>query len=640
MTSPIHRPRLPAWLFATLLLGWFLAPIGGRAFSVPDEARYAIGREMLRSGEFIVPLLNGVPFLDKPPLHYWLNALSFAAFGVHPWSLRLPVALAGFAGCLVVWTLGARWFGARAGRLAALVLASSPLYVLASQYANLDLEVAVLISAATGCLAIGVGPPRSRRWLWAGWALAGAATLAKGFMGLVVPVGAVGAWLVLSGHARDLVGLAPLSGPLVYAAVTLPWFVAVQRAAPAFVDHFVLGQHFERFLAIGRAVDYHRQTGPWMLPLALAAGLLPWTGFLHGGAARPRPRPHDAALPPDSAMSHDDALRADPAETASARQARSHVRLLWLWSAVALTLLSIPRTKFVGYALPALVPLALLVGRQWDAWLRAGDLPRLAALVTAAGLAALALLPLALPTGVQARLAAGAAGALPLELAAVGASAAAAIVLTIVRRNVRGCLAALAAGGAAVSLLVLLHAAAIIERDGTRPLAQQLQRQLRAGDTVASFRHYYYDLPHYLDLLRPMLVADTWNRPDWALVQDNWRRHLYLGLRQRPAASAWLIDEAALPARCPPQGRCFVVTSKQYGVDLQRLLGASYAPIGAWGDAMLFGPRSDRSDRSDHLGSPDLDPGPPRATGAGADPARSGAAARRTRPTDRPVDGP
>ena len=170
-TGPSRRQILVA---AGVLLAWFLAFVGARPLTVPDEGRYAeVAREMVVTGDWVTPRLNGVPFLDKPPLFYWMEALAFSAFGVHPWTARLPLALMGTLGSLLVLLAGARLYGRRAGFLAAAVLAVSPFYYGASQYVNHDLTVAVWITAAL--LSFAAALPADGAWR-PGWLLAGCAS--------------------------------------------------------------------------------------------------------------------------------------------------------------------------------------------------------------------------------------------------------------------------------------------------------------------------------------------------------------------------------------------------------------------------------------------------------------------------------
>src|SRR5450432_678128 len=118
------------WLAALLgaMVLWFLPLQTYRLFN-PDEGRYAeIPREMVASGDWVTPRLDGLKYFEKPPLQYWATAVAYKAFGEHEWTARLWVALSGFLGLLITAWIGARLYGAPSGVLAALVQAGSLLY--------------------------------------------------------------------------------------------------------------------------------------------------------------------------------------------------------------------------------------------------------------------------------------------------------------------------------------------------------------------------------------------------------------------------------------------------------------------------------------------------------------------------------
>ena len=119
----------------------------------PDEARYAeIAREMLQSGNMLVPHLNYVAYVEKPPLLYWLTTLSFWIFGVSEFAARLPVALSAIAGILATYLFALRAFGRRHAILAAAILATTPLYALMAQVLTTDMTLTALVTIATFAL--------------------------------------------------------------------------------------------------------------------------------------------------------------------------------------------------------------------------------------------------------------------------------------------------------------------------------------------------------------------------------------------------------------------------------------------------------------------------------------------------------
>jgi len=128
MESSNSFPRASTllWLvLAVFTILWF-SNLEYRILIKPDEGRYAeIPREMVATGDWVTPRLNGLKYFEKPPLQYWATATAYELFGEHQWTSRLWDALTGFMGVLLVWFAGARLFGREAGRYAALLLVSS-----------------------------------------------------------------------------------------------------------------------------------------------------------------------------------------------------------------------------------------------------------------------------------------------------------------------------------------------------------------------------------------------------------------------------------------------------------------------------------------------------------------------------------
>lgn len=118
----------------------FFILLGSRALNEPDEGRYSeVAREMIETGDWIVPHLWYLPHLDKPPMTYWLVAVSMKMFGQNEWAARLPLALAGMSGVLAVWMLGCSLGGRRVGFWSALILQTSLLYFAMARMLTTDM---------------------------------------------------------------------------------------------------------------------------------------------------------------------------------------------------------------------------------------------------------------------------------------------------------------------------------------------------------------------------------------------------------------------------------------------------------------------------------------------------------------------
>lgn len=256
-----------------LLLGGilFLPGLGHRHLWTPDEGRYGeIAREMLESGDWVTPHLDYTLYFEKPPLVYWSVALSMGAFGVSAIPARLPVALFGILGLISVYLLGKELESARAGLLAAAILATSPLYFVLSRFLVLDMALTAWTALAITVHMIAVRRDRPRLAALAGLALA-AAVLAKGpVAGVIFVFAVVPVWLLDRTARPRLPHWLWLT--LVFLVAAVPWFALVSARNPTFAHFFFVHEHLDRFLG-----GSHDRPGPfyYFVPV-LAFGLFPW----------------------------------------------------------------------------------------------------------------------------------------------------------------------------------------------------------------------------------------------------------------------------------------------------------------------------------------------------------------------------
>ena len=140
---------LQKWGLPALTLFTFFILLGSRSLNEPDEGRYSeIAREMIETGDWLVPHLWYLPHLDKPPMTYWLVAASMKMFGQNEWAARLPVALAGISGVWAVFLLGCSLGGRRAGFWSAVILQSSLLYFAMARMLTPDILVTQFVAWA------------------------------------------------------------------------------------------------------------------------------------------------------------------------------------------------------------------------------------------------------------------------------------------------------------------------------------------------------------------------------------------------------------------------------------------------------------------------------------------------------------
>ena len=319
---------------------WFLL-LGYRDLIEPDEGRYAeIAREMLNSGNWVTPRLNGFKYFEKPPLQYWGSAISMALLGETNAAARVWCSGLGFIGALWIGFVGSRLYGRNAGYFAFLFLISTVLYAAMGHANSLDMGVSALLAIAVGALALAQSerhlPKQERNWMLLAWAALAGATLSKGLIGLVLP----GATLVLyTFWQRDWALWRHLhmgKGLLLYLLIAAPWFIAVSLANPEFPHFFFIHEHFERFTS-----DVHGRTkSNWYFFAVFAIGAIPWLFSSLNGLFRP----------PFS-------WRAEPGKFDVSK-------LLWVYAIFVFFFFSISHSKLPAYILPMFPALALLVGEN------------------------------------------------------------------------------------------------------------------------------------------------------------------------------------------------------------------------------------------------------------------------------------
>ncbi|MCW5893905.1 MAG: glycosyltransferase family 39 protein [bacterium] len=326
----------------------------------PDEGRHAeIARELAVAtppGGWLLPTLDGTPYRRKPVLYYWLAAAALTTGGVEIGMARLPSTLAAIAIVAITGACGAAWWGPLAGMSAATVLTTAAGFALVARLASPDMTFALWITFGVVALRAGLRALPRRTALVPAALAAGLGTLTKGFaaplvIALVAVVEAALTRRLALLHARPLL----VAGGAVLAS-TLPWMVAVAVLDPPYLPQLVLREHVQRFFA--PTTSLHPRSALLYLPVLLV-GFLPWSLLLPAALRAARPLGADA-----------------PARFCAA------------WATIVVALFSLSSGKQAIYVLPALPPLALLVGRALAGWLSdARGLPPLAQL--GLGLAAL-----------------------------------------------------------------------------------------------------------------------------------------------------------------------------------------------------------------------------------------------------------
>ena len=334
---------LLAPLFVAVVL--FLPSIGARITSLEDEARYALkARNMLDTGDWLLPRVDGEVQMQKSPLFMWvIAALSLPGRKVTELTATLPSALSAIAGVGVTLLLGRRMFGARTGLLAALTLATMFGYYWHARLVLADMMMTFFIVAGAAAFWMSFADGAVRRGpLIVFWVCLALALAAKGPAGLL-PLLPFGAFLIAErGWRRGIVDLKPLMGATILVLVSAPWALAFAlQKEQSYVQNVLVGDYLgPRRAGWARRSEVFFTIGPIVL------GSLPWTIFIpaavRGGWWR--------------------------GESNVGRK----FRFLVFWVLAYVIVITLMPQKRDRYLLPIFPALALMIGWLWDRWAAQG----------------------------------------------------------------------------------------------------------------------------------------------------------------------------------------------------------------------------------------------------------------------------
>jgi 4-amino-4-deoxy-L-arabinose transferase-like glycosyltransferase len=336
----LSSPLWPGLSLLLLALAIYL-PALAKLPLIRAESMYAlIPQEMLDSGQWLLPFLNGARYLDKPPLIYWLNLLSDKIFGVSELAARLPTLAMTLGEIWFTYLIGLRLLGPRAAWLGGFILLSSVGFFALHLQILTDHLITLTLTGSLYFLLRWQERP-AFRWVALFYLALAAGFLSKGFIGLVFPVLIGGLYFLWVGQPRLLRLFFLPQGLALLVLLIVPWFVLVERANPGFLQHQIINEQILRFLGQRHPPDIN----PFSVPgfwLFLVLWLMPWTFLL------------------PSTLYH--YLR-EMAYGAAAPRAN---RLLLIWPLVILIFFTLSASRIEYYSLPALPPLALLLGWQVD----------------------------------------------------------------------------------------------------------------------------------------------------------------------------------------------------------------------------------------------------------------------------------
>jgi 4-amino-4-deoxy-L-arabinose transferase-like glycosyltransferase len=478
------RSRTAQYLLAAVFIVFSLLVLNLRTLIPPDEGRYAeMAREMLLSGDWVTTRLNGIKYFEKPPLHTWMSAVSFALFGIGDWQARLWNGVCGIFGVLMVAYTGRRVFGGRAGLYAALVLGSMLFWAAASQFNSLDLPVAATMALALCALLIAqqddADMAQRRRWMLVCWAATALSLLAKGLIGIVLPGGVLFIYALVSGDRGIWRRLHPVTGLVVFLLLALPWFLLVAARNPEQPQFFFIHEHWDRFF-----LKTHHRDGPWYyFLLLLLPATMPWLATLPASLAAARKRVEGRFQP---------------------------ARLLLVWTVFILLFFSYSSSKLPGYMLPVFPAMALLAGVYLDRASRIAALgaPALLVIVGVAGVVCMRIFPI-----INLPLLGGAFGAAILCGVAAGMAE---------WRGQRTAMVVLAAlGGWMLTQLSMTAYETHGRQQAGRDAALAIRAELKYDTLVYSVNTYEQSMTFYMG--HTVIPVAYTGELDFGLKQESWR---------------------------------------------------------------------------------------------------------------------
>lgn len=347
------RKTLPGILLLLIFFQCFYR-LGVLGLVGPDEPRYAqIAREMVSSGDYVTPRLNGKPWFEKPVLYYWMTACFYRTLGVSEFSARLASALAGSLGIVVTWWLGCRWLGQRGGFLSAAILATSVIWFSLSRAASMDMLLSSALAFALASLYAILFPTGSRGpaadllprhsshlpVIILSVSLA-VSVLAKGPVGVILVVGSLLLYLLLAGEFWKIKRFPFVTAGVLFAAISVPWYwLCYEANGSIFVREFIMQHNIQRF-----TTDRYQHAQPfWFYLGVLFAGFFPWILQI---------------LPP--------IFRLFGRRFRVSTENEAKELFFGLWLLVPLLFFSASRAKLPGYLLPVAPAVAILIAREYE----------------------------------------------------------------------------------------------------------------------------------------------------------------------------------------------------------------------------------------------------------------------------------
>ena len=277
--------RTSILILLILAIGIYVGTSGWPPLLDSSDAGHAeAAREMLVYHHWVILHIDGIRYLEKPPLHYWLVAMSYAVFGIGTFATRFPLALAVVGLVMMVYAFGRRWFGDRAGFYAGLVMCTSPGLFLFTRIMIPEGILALEFTAAFYLfLRAWQGSLSPRKGYWGAAVMIALAVLTRSLIGIVFPIAIIFLFLWATGGLQEWRKLPLISSAIVFLIVALPWHVAASFSGKGFFGGFLWFYFINEqvFRALGWRYPQDFEAVPlWLWLAEHIVWFFPWIAFL------------------------------------------------------------------------------------------------------------------------------------------------------------------------------------------------------------------------------------------------------------------------------------------------------------------------------------------------------------------------
>ncbi|MBI1954705.1 MAG: phospholipid carrier-dependent glycosyltransferase [Proteobacteria bacterium] len=481
------------------LFPFFLLMLGNRPFANPDEGRYVeISREMVTTGDYITPRLNGVKYFEKPPLFYWLQAslIHLTKTSTNEFLMRLWPAFFAFLGVLSTYLFATSFFNRQTGLFSAFLLALTPLYYALSRLIILDMVFSVFITMSLYCFIAGFYKTQKRRLLFYGFScFISLAILTKGLVALAIAGPLIVIWLTFTKHWKNLFPLYLPTNIALFLALVLPWHILAAVKNPEFLHKYFYVEHFLRY-----TTTLHLRYKPWWFFIPITCiGLFPWVLLIPSGIKVWAQRFKE--LP---------------------TQQKQLFFFLIFWIFWVLGFYSFSNSKLIPYILPIFPPISILLGYYVTyLWNVKSSFPSktVGCFLTVLGCGLYYISQIGQNQGLE-----------PVFFPYIYSASIILFVLSISVMVLPSYSLPLLGGGTFSLIITLIFASIYIQKPSTKELASHILTLHQPSDRIGSYKAYFQDLPVYLN--QTIYVVDYLGELEFGTTTED--------------TTAWMIQEQKL----------------------------------------------------------------------------------------------